>query len=153
MSRLEQLYQDVILDHNKNPRNFSALENPTHACHGKNPLCGDDYWVELKISPEQTIEDIRFHGDGCAISKASGSLMTWSLIGKSTSEALSTKDLFLELITQDELAEDTKTKLGRLAVFEGVKKFPVRVKCAALVWRALEGALSPKSEQTISTEN
>ena len=152
MSRIQELYQEVILDHNKNPRNFKALEAPTHRCHGHNPLCGDDYWVELKVSPSQTIENITFHGDGCAISKASGSLMTHTLNGKTVQEALKLKDQFIQLVTQDQLEIETKNSLGRLAVFEGVKKFPVRVKCAALVWRALEGALANEQNTKISTE-
>ena len=149
MSHLDQLYQDVILDHNKNPRNFGRLSPCTHASHGKNPLCGDDYWVDLIITKDR-IEDIRFEGSGCAISKASASLMSSTLKGKSVQEALTLKDHFITLVTQD-LATDAKKALGRLAIFEGVKKFPARVKCAALIWRALEDALQ-SSEGQVTTE-
>ncbi len=148
-THLEQLYQDVILDHNKNPRNFGRLQECTHSSHGKNPLCGDDYWIDLVIE-ENKIKDIQFEGSGCAISKASGSLMTSTLKGKRVQDALRLKDHFLNLVTQDEITA-SKRALGRLAIFEGVKKFPARVKCAALVWRALEDALQT-NQGTITTE-
>jgi len=149
-TRLEQLYQDVILDHNKNPKNFLVLEPHSHAAHGKNPLCGDDYWVYLNIK-DDIIESVSFHGTGCAISKASASLLTGSLKGKTLTEALNLKDQFIELVTKDKVDETTKSALGRLAIFEGVKKFPVRVKCAALAWRALEAAVEQKQTE-ITTE-
>ncbi len=140
MSRLEELYQEMILEHNKNPRNFRKSEGHTHESHGYNPLCGDDYFVFVKLNGD-TVEDISFHGSGCAISKSSGSLMTTSLKGKSKEEALQLKDCFLKMVTEDCSAE-CQEKLGKLKVFEGVKHYPVRVKCAALVWRALEDALN-----------
>ena len=146
---LDNLYQQMILEHNKNPRNFKEVDPNTHYSHGHNPLCGDDYVVTIRVK-EGIIEDIGFKGTGCAISKASGSLMTETLIGKKIEDVLNIKDNFLNLVTEED-AE--KVKLGKLIVFEGVKKFPVRVKCAALVWRALEDALLNKSDDhTITTE-
>ena len=140
MSRLEQLYQDMILEHNKNPRNFRALDGHTHVSHGFNPLCGDDYFVFVKMNGG-TVEDVAFQGSGCAISKSSGSLMTSAIKGKSKEEVMELKDCFIGMVTQG-CSEACQTKLGKLKVFEGVKQYPVRVKCAALVWRALEDALS-----------
>ena len=146
---LDNLYQQMILEHNKNPRNFKEVDPNTHYSHGHNPLCGDDYVVTIRVK-EGIIEDIGFKGTGCAISKASGSLMTETLIGKKIEDVLNIKDNFLNLVTEED-AE--KVKLGKLIVFEGVKKFPVRVKCASLVWRALEDALLNKSDDhTITTE-
>tara|TARA_B100000427_G_scaffold287176_1_gene261615 strand:+ start:1333 stop:1779 length:447 start_codon:yes stop_codon:yes gene_type:complete len=146
---LDNLYQQMILEHNKNPRNFKEVDPNTHYSHGHNPLCGDDYIVTIRVK-EGIIEDIGFKGTGCAISKASGSLMTETLIGKKIEDVLNIKDDFLDLVTEDDVKKDN---LGKLIVFEGVKKFPVRVKCAALVWRALEDALLNKSDDhTITTE-
>ncbi len=150
MSRLEQLYQDMIIDHNKNPRQFKVLDEASNRSHGLNPLCGDDYWVYVDLK-DNIIADISFQGDGCAISKSSGSLMTSTLRGKTIEEAVRLKDSFLNLVTKDTTDEEKK-QLGRLAVFEGVKKFPARVKCAALVWRALEDALIQDASGRVSTE-
>ena len=148
MSRLRQLYEQMILDHNKNPRNFKELEPCTHFSHGHNPLCGDDYKVMINVK-DDIITDIGFHGDGCAISKASGSMMTEKLIGLSLNDAKTIKNCFLDLITTDEeLGKD----IGKLKVFEGIKQYPIRVKCAALVWRALEDALENNSKNKITTE-
>jgi len=149
MSRLEKLYESMILEHNRNPRHFHELSPCTHSSHGKNPLCGDDYHVYVKVD-DGMISDISFHGSGCAISKASGSLMTDGLVGKSVEEGLAIKDHFIQLVTED-ASDDVKQLLGKLKVFEGVRKFPVRVKCAALVWRTLEDALSESTGQ-VSTE-
>ena len=146
---LKLLYQQMILEHNKNPRNFKTVDPHTHYSHGHNPLCGDDYVVTVRLKDDK-IEDIGFAGQGCAISKASGSLMTQSLIGKDIKEVLMMKDNFLSLITEDDF---DGSALGKLKVFEGVKQFPVRVKCAALVWRALEDALNKSSDtHEVSTE-
>ena len=140
----------MILEHNKKPRNFKELSPCTHHSHGKNPLCGDDYYVYLSVS-DDTIDDIAFKGDGCAISKASGSMMTQALKGKSLKEALDLKELFLDCVTKDDFKK--QDLMGKLKIFEGVKQFPVRVKCAALVWRALEDALDDKkSKHEVSTE-
>jgi nitrogen fixation NifU-like protein len=149
-SRLEQLYQETILDHNKNPRFFGQPEDSTHKAHGKNPLCGDDYWVYLDIK-DGMITDVHFNGSGCAISKSSASMMAESIRGKSLSDVVSKKDAFLKLLTEDgSIQDDLKGTLGKLIVFEGVKKYPARVKCAALSWRALEAALDGAAQ--VSTE-
>ena len=149
MSRLKQLYEQMILDHNKHPRNFKELEDFSHYSHGHNPLCGDDYKVMIKVE-DNKIADISFIGKGCAISKASGSLMTDRLLGLPLNDVKVIKDEFLKLLTEDEKSE---FDLGKLKVFEGVKQYPIRVKCAALVWRALEDALENTSnENKISTE-
>ena len=149
MNRLRQLYEQMILDHNKNPRNFKHLEPCTHYSHGHNPLCGDDYKVMINVKND-IITDICFHGDGCAISKASGSMMTEKLIGLNLNDVKLIKNNFLELITSD---KELSLDIGKLKVFEGIKQYPVRVKCAALVWRALEDALESKSiENKITTE-
>jgi nitrogen fixation protein NifU and related proteins len=149
MSRLEKIYEAMILEHNRNPRQFYELESCTHSSHGKNPLCGDDFFVYLVIENDE-IKDISFKGVGCAISKSSGSLMVSHLKGKKVSAALTLKDDFLDLVTT--VTNDSqKENLGKLRVFEGVQKFPIRVKCAALVWRTLENALL-QSSGDISTE-
>lgn len=139
--RLEKLYQDVILDHNKTPRNYKELEKPTQYSHGVNPLCGDDYHLYMKVDPQGKIEDIGFQGSGCAISKSSASLMTSFVKGKPVEEAEKIKKSFLELLTKDSISPEAKTNVGRLVLFEGVKEFPVRVKCATLIWHTLGDAL------------
>lgn len=147
MSRnIEQLYQEMILAHNKQPRNFKLLSPCTHQSHGVNTLCGDDYQLTLHVS-DGVITDIGFSGHGCAISKSSGSLMTNSVKGKPVSEALVLKDKFLGMLIKDESPMD----MGSLSVFENVKRYPVRVKCATLIWRALEDALQ-NNAGTVSTE-
>lgn len=152
MSRLDGLYQQLILDHNKSPRNFGKLDPHTHYSHGINPLCGDDYEVTLQVSPDGVVERVAFIGSGCAISKSSGSLMTIAIEGKSIDEVVALKDRFLGLLLSDEISDDDRSGLGKLAVLEGVKKFPARVKCAALVWRAIEDALSESTTKSASTE-
>jgi nitrogen fixation NifU-like protein len=146
---LKRLYQQVLLDHNKNPRNFKVIEKPTHYAHGINPLCGDDYHLFLTIEND-TIKDIGFHGNGCAISKSVSSMMTTHILNKTTSDVIKIKDTFIELLT-DSLTDEDLEHLGHLTLFENVKEFPIRVKCATLIWRALEAALN-KTESKISTE-
>ena len=148
MSRLQQLYQEMIIEHHKNPRNFKEIPSPTHCSHGKNPLCGDDFYLYIKINDQDIIDEIGFKGDGCAISKASASMMTLDLLGKTKEDAVKLKNLFLKCVT-DDLTEQERKEIGKLKVFEGVKQYPVRVKCAALIWRTLEDALeSQKGEIT-----
>lgn len=137
--KIENLYQEVILDHNRNPRNFKELKDATHYSHGVNPLCGDDYHLYLKMGPKGTVEDIGFRGAGCAISKSSASIMTTLVKGKSLDEIKSLKNNFLNLMTKDNGA--VESEVGRLIIFKGVKEFPVRVKCATLIWHALGDAL------------
>ena len=147
---LNKLYEQMILEHNKNPRNFKQVDPCTHSSHGHNPLCGDDYVVSIRVK-DGIIDDIGFEGMGCAISKASGSLMTETLIGKPIDFVLDIKDKFINLVTEEDAGNEN---LGKLVVFEGVKKYPVRVKCAALVWRALEDALinTSTNNNTVTTE-
>jgi len=147
MSELSDLYQQVILDHNKQPRNFQKLADANRSAEGFNPLCGDHITVYLKLE-EGVIRDLSFQGSGCAISKASASLMTTALKGKTPAEAETMFAGFHDLVTGEPGASaDT---LGKLAVFEGVRDFPSRVKCASLAWHTMRAALEQK--QKISTE-
>ncbi|MBD97769.1 SUF system NifU family Fe-S cluster assembly protein [bacterium] len=151
MSRnLNQLYQSTILEHNKNPKNFGILNAPTHIAHGKNPLCGDTYTLYLQLDDTDCIVDASFHGDGCAISKSSASLMMDRIIGLNVQDVLSLCESFLKLVTSD--ASVDREFLGKLKIFEGVKAYPVRVKCATLIWHAAQTALL-RSGETVSTEN
>ena len=139
---LDQIYQDVILDHNRNPRNFKEIAGATHHSHGVNPLCGDDYHLYLSVSPDGVVRDAGFQGAGCAISKASASMLTQAVKGKTVQEAGALKDKFITLATRDCVmdVQDPKS-LGSLVAFQGVRRFPIRVKCATLIWHALEDAL------------
>jgi nitrogen fixation NifU-like protein len=149
MSDLRELYQQVILDHNKNPRNFRELQHPTRKVEGYNPLCGDHYTVFLELDGE-TIKDIGFTGSGCAISKASASVMSSSVKGKSVTDAERMFDVFHKLVTGENSGLDA-ADLGRLAAFSGVSEFPARVKCATLAWHTLNTALKGEDE-TVTTE-
>ncbi len=139
--RLEHLYQEVILDHNRNPRNFKEIPDATQYSHGVNPLCGDDYHLYLKIDEQGAVRDVGFKGSGCAISKSSASIMTSLIKDKPIQEAERLKENFLQLMTRDNVPEAVKSQVGRMILFEGVKEFPVRVKCATLIWHALADAL------------
>jgi nitrogen fixation NifU-like protein len=152
--KLDDLYQEVILDHNKRPRNFEKLADANASAHGHNPLCGDDYEVYLVTDAAGTIQKVRFQGQGCAISKASASMMTTMVEGKSKKDAEKLKDQFIRVITDDAVTSSDREAVGRLKIFEGVKQFPVRVKCAALAWRTLEEALKDQSQrkEEVSTE-
>ena len=145
--RLDDLYQEVILDHNKNPRNFGKLPEANLYAHGYNPLCGDDYELYLYVDQGGTIKKVGFEGHGCAISKSSASLMTANIEGKNVKEAAVLKDNFIHLLTDDPVSQDVKAGVGRLQFFEGVRQFPVRVKCATLAWHALEDALKDLKEK------
>lgn len=154
---LEELYQEVILDHNKNPRNFRELPEATTSSHGHNPLCGDDYQLYLLLDEAEIIQDIAFQGSGCAISKASASMMTATLKKKTVAEAGELFHKFTALLTQDAISAETRNAVGKLSIFEGVKKFPVRVKCAMLSWRTFEDAVQRQRgqrplSQVVSTE-
>ena len=147
---LRDLYQQVILDHNKSPKNFRAIENPTTKAEGFNPLCGDHIDVFL-IVEDGIIKDISFKGEGCAISKASASLMTSLLKGKSIEEAEKLFEKFHDLVT-GKLGENPNfDELGKLAVFAGIQEFPARVKCASLAWHTMHNALHDKNEK-VTTE-
>lgn len=151
MSELRELYQQVILDHNKKPRNFRAQEDASATAKGHNPLCGDRITIYLKLDNDRIV-DVSFQGAGCAISTASASMMTECLKGKSREEAEVLFQHFHHLLTQGESedAEDT-SKLGKLAVFAGVREFPVRVKCATLAWHTFHAALDSPDE-VVTTE-
>ena len=139
--KLDDLYQEVILDHNRKPRNFGKLDDTNASSHGHNPLCGDDYFLYLTLSGGK-IEKVAFQGQGCAISKASASLMTEAIKGKSVGEVEMLKDNFVHLLTDSAVSDSTRQGAGKMKFFEGVKNFPIRVKCATLIWRALEDALT-----------
>ena len=143
MSDLDELYLEVIIDHNKNPRNNERLENHTHEAKGDNPLCGDQISIQL-IMKEDKVSDVKFTGSGCAISTASASILTEEIKGKSKKEIEKLFNGFHNLVT----GNDENTNLGKLSIFEGVKKYPARVKCATLSWHALMAAIEGNEEAT-----
>jgi nitrogen fixation NifU-like protein len=149
MSELSELYQQVILDHNKKPRNFRALEGATNTAEGHNTTCGDQLTVYLKVAGD-TVEDVSFEGVGCAISKASASMMTQAVKGKSKDEAETMFNDFHRMVLGELDEENEPTSLGRLKIFAGVREFPARVKCASLSWHTLHAALAGGG--TASTE-
>jgi nitrogen fixation protein NifU and related proteins len=148
MSDLSELYQEVILDHNKRPRNFRKIEGSSHHAEGYNPLCGDRLKLYVQVDGDR-ITDVAFQGSGCAISKASASLMTDAVKGHTVNEARSLFDRFHQVVTTppDQPVED----LGKLSVLAGVREFPVRVKCASLAWHTLKAALE-RHERTSTEE-
>lgn len=152
MTELRELYQEVILDHSKHPRNFRVLENATQKAEGYNPLCGDRLTIYLLLKDEM-IEDVSFQGSGCAISKASTSMMTASLKGKTKAEARKIIGQFHGMLTGEPNKTFDQTILGKLTVFAGVCEFPVRVKCATLPWHTLRAGLEGGAQQTVSTES
>src|SRR6266513_1133217 len=152
MSELSELYQQVILDHNKKPRNFRKLEAASHTAEGYNPLCGDQLTVYLNLD-DNMVKEVGFEGSGCAISKASASMMTQAVKGKSKEEA---ENLFREFHSMviGELNEETEeNNLGNLKIFAGVREFPVRVKCATLAWHTLHAALSDQKAATTEDQD
>lgn len=152
MSYDNELYQQVILDHNRNPRNFREIKNATHSCHGVNPLCGDDMTVYLDVDSEKgVIRDISFVGTGCAISKASSSLMTAYLKGKTLEESRVIFKEFHKMVLGEFDPEKEENHLGKLKLFLGIREYPSRTKCASLAWHTMIGALDKKTEG-ISTE-
>jgi nitrogen fixation protein NifU and related proteins len=148
MADLRELYQEVILEHSKSPRNYRELPAASRKAEGYNPLCGDHFTLYLNLEGD-AIRDITFQGSGCAISKASASMMTQSVKGKTAQEAEKLFESFHKLVTGH--GNGNQAELGKLAVFSGVSEFPVRVKCATLAWHALRAALEGKGE-TVSTE-
>lgn len=142
---LSDLYKQIILEHNKHPKNFGALDNATNTAEGYNPLCGDHYWIDLVLEDEN-IADIKFRGDGCAISKAAASIMTTNVKGESTQNAIKLAEMFQSVLTESE----NKNLPENLEVLLGVKNFPMRIKCATLPWHTLKSAL--QNNETISTE-
>ena len=145
---LKDLYQDVIVDHNRNPRNFRKLPDATRTLEGFNPLCGDKLTLYLKLEGER-ISDLAFEGSGCAISVASASLMTEHLKGKTRAEAEQIFDRMHNLLTH---ADADAESLGKLAALSGVHEYPSRVKCASLCWHTLKSALAESGDQPVSTE-
>jgi nitrogen fixation protein NifU and related proteins len=149
MSDLNELYQETILEHNKNPRNFREINGADKIADGNNPLCGDALRVYVKMDGD-TVSDVAFKGSGCAISKASASMMTQTVKGKSREEADVLFDEFHRMVTGGLDTEADENHLGKLKIFAGVLEFPARVKCASLSWHTLHAALQGESE--ISTE-
>ena len=149
MSELSELYQDTILEHNKNPRNFREIEDADRQALGNNPLCGDALRVDVKMDGE-TVADVAFKGSGCAISKASASMMTQAVKGRTKEEAEELFNEFHDMVTGGLDPESEESHLGRLKIFAGVLEFPARVKCASLSWHTLHAALH--GDASISTE-
>ncbi len=149
MSELSELYQQVILDHNKKPRNFRKLENANHSAEGFNPLCGDQLTVYLSLE-DDAVKEITFEGSGCAISKAAASMMTQAVKGKSKQEAEQLFSEFHGMVTGELDEETAPNGLGNLKIFSGVREFPVRVKCASLPWHTMHAALN--NQELVSTE-
>jgi len=148
MSDLSELYQEVILDHNRSPRNFRRLEGASHHAEGYNPLCGDRVTVFVRIEGDR-IADVTFEGSGCAISKASASLMTDRIKGTTVAEARSLFDRFHKMVTTP--SDEPVEELGKLSALAGVREFPVRVKCASLAWHTLRAALAGRGA-AVTTE-
>jgi len=151
MSELRELYQQVILDHNKSPRNFRELENPSHEAEGYNPLCGDRLHVYLHLDDNEIIQEVSFVGSGCAISKASASMMSMALKGKTQEEAHELFKNFQQMVTSDISEEPKVNGLGKLVVFSGIREFPTRVKCAILPWHTFQAAIKG-NQKTVTTE-
>jgi nitrogen fixation NifU-like protein len=150
MSDLRELYQEVILDHGKNPRNFGPLPEANREAHGHNPLCGDKIALHLVLDGD-LVQDVKFEGAGCAISMASASLMTTILKGKTEAEARALFEEFHGLLTSnEELSLDQLETLDKLAVFSGVRDYPLRVKCATLGWHTLTAALDQSDEMVVT---
>jgi len=153
MNEIQELYQQVILDHNKNPRNYGELPQATNIAEGHNPLCGDHIQITAIIEND-IIKDLKFKGSGCAISKASASIMTTLVIGKTVEEAKQLFDVFHKIVTSDLRDRIETIELGKMAVFAGVREYPARVKCASLSWHTLMQALdkAQKDSTKVSTE-
>jgi nitrogen fixation NifU-like protein len=149
-SELDDLYQEVILDHGRRPRNFRVIPDADREAEGLNPLCGDHFKLYVKLDGDR-IEDIAFEGSGCAISKASASLMTSAVKGKTIGEAEELFSRFHQLVTEGP-EKVPLSELGKLAALSGVCEFPTRVKCASLVWHTLKNALEEHKQQVVSTE-
>ncbi|NRA45525.1 MAG: SUF system NifU family Fe-S cluster assembly protein [Oligoflexales bacterium] len=151
MSNQLDLYQQVILEHNRKPKNFHCMDEASHQAEGYNPLCGDHLWVYLKVDNDEKIVDISFSGSGCAISKASASMMTSSLKGKHLSEAKALFTQFQQLLKGELDPEKDSHDLGKLKIFSSIWQYPSRIKCAGLAWHAMNGALE-QSKESITTE-
>lgn len=150
MSELKELYQEIILDHNKNPRNYGKLKDFTHKADGYNPMCGDHYSIYLKVE-ENRIVDVSFEGAGCAISKSSASMMTANLKGHTIDEARKMFGEFHNMMTSDEPCVKVPEDICKVEPLQGVREFPTRIKCATLIWHTMNNALNDKEKP--STEN
>jgi len=150
MSDLRELYQELIIDHSKRPRNFKVLETANHKLEGYNPLCGDKITLFLELEHDR-VKNVSFQGSGCAISTASASVMTESVKGKTLAEVEALFEVFHQMVMGKPPAAGNAPELGKLAVFSGVSEFPARVKCAMLAWHTLHAALQGKGD-TVSTE-
>ncbi len=150
MNDFQDLYQEIVMDHNRSPRNFGELENPTSFANGFNPLCGDEINVYLKLVDDKIV-DITFNGDGCAISKSSASMLTDGIKGKSISDAILIFESFRQMMTRKPGEEYSSEILGDLEILSGVSQFPARIKCATLAWHTFHTALTDK-DQSVSTE-
>jgi nitrogen fixation NifU-like protein len=151
MSDLRELYQEIILDHNRRPRNFGDLDGANHEAVGHNPLCGDRITIQVRVT-DGRIEEVRFKGAGCAISKASASLMTDAIKGKTIAEVRELFDEFHHMVTADLDTIPPVDRLKKLAAFAGVREFPTRVKCASLAWHTLQAALEDEVARPVTTE-
>ena len=148
---LTDLYQEIILDHGKNPRNKRLVEDSTHQSYGNNPMCGDKLALFLRVNGQEVVEDVAFQGEGCAISQASASLLTEVLVGKTKAQALELFHAFHQLTTGEEVSEISaalQDDFERLEVLGGVRAFPMRVKCATLAWHTLDSAFRREDEAT-----
>jgi len=147
MSDLKDLYQEIILDHNKNPRNYGKLETSTHKAEGYNPMCGDHYSIYLKVK-DGIIEDVTFEGAGCAISKSSASMMTANLKGKTVEDARRMFNEFQDMMTSDKPCEEVPEDICTVEPLQGVREFPTRIKCATLIWHTMNKALNGKDNSS-----
>jgi nitrogen fixation NifU-like protein len=154
MDEIRDLYQQVILDHHKSPKNFREIEDADRTVEGDNPLCGDHLHVYVKFSDddERELEDVSFEGSGCAISRASASLMTEIIQGKGSEDVLSLSDDFISMVTTETDEEPDTEGLGKLEILAGVREYPVRVKCATLAWHTLKSAIKGDKDR-VSTED
>ena len=150
-SEFKELYQEIILEHNKAPRNFGKLEQATHTMDGRNPLCGDHYKIYLQVE-DGIIEEVRFEGSGCAISKASASVMTTTIKGKTVEEAEEYFQKFHQIVTGETDIEESFDSVGKIAAFAGVADFPVRVKCATLAWHTMHNIIQGKGSATTTED-
>lgn len=141
MATTNQMYQTLIIEHDRSPRNYKRLDAPTHHAEGRNPLCGDEVSLDLTLDADGVITDVGFQGHGCAVSKASSSMMTTAIKGKTVPEALALFDQFHAMLTGQPGDRDA---LGKLVAFEGLAVYPMRVKCATMAWHVLKEALSPE---------
>ena len=150
MGDLEDLYQETILDHKKSPQNFRVLDTPNRQAEGHNPLCGDKLNLYLDVDQDNRIRDVSFQGEGCAISTASASLMTQAIKGKTQTEVEEIFARFHKLVTTEIGQQVDIPDLGKLAVFSGVREYPMRVKCATLAWHTLRAALDDRGETAVT---